>query len=124
MKIYAPKEKVKMAKTTIQVNSVKKVVNMTVAGRMTMSDAELFIKEYQVKIGPLNGPDFELEVDATDMQVLTPEMTENLTEVMKMYKKTGFKKVTVIITQTPVLKMQLSRIARNAGLTQFVLAVK
>lgn len=113
-----------MATATIRVNAVKKAVSMTVAGKMTMNEAELFIKEYQTKIGPLNGPDFELEADATEMQLLTPEMAENLTEVMKMYKQTGFKKITATITKNPMLKMQLSRIARNAGLTQFTIIEK
>lgn len=107
-----------MKKTSIEVNRAAKVVNMSVAGQMTMADAELFINDYKTKIGPLNGPDYVLIVDCTDMKVLTPEMAENLTGVMKMYKETGFKKVTYQIANNKILKMQLSRLARNAGLTQ------
>ncbi|SES17860.1 hypothetical protein SAMN04487944_1226 [Gracilibacillus ureilyticus] len=105
-----------MSKTTILVDPSKKVVNMAVAGKMTMEDAELFVKEYNAKIGPINGEEFELMVDCTEMKVLTPEMGANLEEVMKMYKNTGFKKITYMIKENNILKMQLTRISRNAGL--------
>ena len=39
-----------MSKTTISVDSVNKVVNMTVAGQMTMEDANLFLEDYKNKI--------------------------------------------------------------------------
>ncbi|WP_010098040.1 hypothetical protein [Ornithinibacillus scapharcae] len=107
-----------MKKTTISVNSAKKIVNMTVAGQMTMADAELFVSDYQSKIGPINGSEYELFVDCTDMKVLTQEMSQNLTEVMKMYKETGFKKIIYTIKGNSILKMQLSRIARSIDLTQ------
>lgn len=107
-----------MKKTSILVNKATKVVNMTVAGQMTMEDAKLFVGEYKTKIGPLNGSEFDLVVDCTEMKVLTPELSEDLTGVMKMYKDTGFKTVTYNIKGNAILKMQLTRICRNAGLTQ------
>lgn len=90
---------------------------MTVAGKMTIEDAELFLQDYKMKIDPIAGQQYDLVVDCTDMEVLTPEMTENLTGVMKMYKSTGFNTITYQIKESPVLKMQLRRIANNAGLT-------
>lgn len=107
-----------MTKTSIVVNQGKRLVNMTVAGQMTIEDAQKFIDDYKSKIGPLNGPDYALEVDCTEMKVLTPEMSENLTGVMKMYKETGFNKIKFTINNNKILKMQLSRISRNAGLIQ------
>lgn len=44
-------------------------------------------------------------------------MAEELTGVMGLYKSTGFNKVIFQIKDSSVLKMQLSRIARTAGLT-------
>lgn len=107
-----------MKKTSIEVNHAEKVVTINVAGQMTMTDAEIFSNDYKTKIGPLNGSDYVLIVDCTDMKVLTSEMTENLINVMKTYKETGFKKVTYQVGNNKILKMQLSRLARNADLTQ------
>lgn len=106
-----------MKKTSISVDSIKKLVNMTVAGKMTMEDAELFLQDYKRKIDPIPGHQYDLIVDCTDMEVLTPEMLENLTGVMKMYKSTGFNTITYNIKENPVLKMQLKRMAKNSGLT-------
>ncbi|ASV68686.1 hypothetical protein MKX67_17400 [Cytobacillus sp. FSL W7-1323] len=107
-----------MKKATIHVNEASKIVNMSVAGQMTMEDAKLFVEEYVAKIGPINGPDYDLFVDCTEMKLLSQELSDNLTEVMKMYKETGFKKVIYTIKENVVLKMQLARVARNAGLLQ------
>ncbi|HWJ77368.1 MAG TPA: hypothetical protein VNR61_04715 [Niallia sp.] len=107
-----------MKKTNIQVNMSTKTVNISVAGKMTLEDAKLFVSEYNRKMSQINGADYVLEVDCKEMQVLTPEMTEDLTGVMKMYKSTGFKEVIFQIKSNTILKMQLSRIVRNAALSQ------
>lgn len=96
---------------------------MSVAGQMTMEDAEVFIKEYNAKIKPLNGADYDLYVDCTDMKLLNQDMSKDLTEVMKMYKETGFKTITFTIKQNVTLKMQLSRIAKSAGIMDRVKVV-
>lgn len=106
-----------MKKTSIVVNSARKLVNMSVAGKMTMEDANLFLQDYKTKIDPIAGQQYDLVVDCTDMAVLTQDMVDNLTGVMKMYKETGFNQITYQIKENVVLKMQLNRIAKNAGLT-------
>ncbi len=106
-----------MKKTAIQVNSAEKMVSMKVTGSMTMEDAELFIQEYKAKVEPIGGQQYDLIVDCTEMNLLTQDMSDNLTGVMEMYKATGFNKITYNIKENTVLKMQLNRIARNAGLT-------
>lgn len=107
-----------MKKTGVQVNAVKKVVDISVTGKMTMEDSAAFVAEYNSKTSVIKAAEFELNVDCTDMQVLTADMYEDLTAVMKLYKSTGFKQVKFQIKSNQILKMQLSRIARNAGLTQ------
>ena len=106
-----------MRKTSVTVTPVKKEVHIFVKGKMTIEDARFFIKDYQTKTSSIKGAEYELIVDCTDMEVLTQDMTDNLTEVMKMYKQTEFKKVTFQVNKS-ILKMQLGRIVRTAGLTQ------
>lgn len=107
-----------MKKTNILVNNVSKVVNMSVSGRMTPEDAEAFLVDYNTKMSAIKGSEYTLEIDCTTMQVLTPDLTQDLAGVMQLYKSTGFKKILIIVSQNAVLKMQLGRIVRNAGLTQ------
>lgn len=106
------------AATNIQVNSIKKVVNVRVAGRISMEEAKAFINDYKVKTSAINPSAYTLEVDCSDMEVLTPDMTENLTGVMKMYKASGFKKVIYQVKSNPILKVQLTRLVRNAGVAK------
>ncbi|MEK4386234.1 hypothetical protein MKZ25_10550 [Solibacillus sp. FSL W7-1464] len=106
-----------MKKTGIQVNTVRNVVNIFVNGKMTMEDANAFVADYNAKMKAITPSTFNLEVDCTEMQLLNADMTANLTEVMKMYKATGFKQVKFTVANNLTLKMQLSRLANAAGLT-------
>ena len=106
-----------MNKTGIQVNTVRKVVNIFVNGKMTMEDANAFVADYNTKMRAITPNAFDLEVDCTQMQLLNADMTANLTEVMKMYKTTGFKHVKFTVANNITLKMQLSRLAKTAGLS-------
>ncbi|WP_033445632.1 hypothetical protein [Ornithinibacillus scapharcae] len=69
-----------------------------------MEDAELFLQDYKMKIDPIAGQLYDLVVDCTDMDVLTPEMTKNLTGVMKVYKSTGFNTITYQINESSALR--------------------
>lgn len=103
-----------MKKASIQLNPAKKTVNISVKGRMTMEDSQLFVSEYNTKMNSIKASEYTLEVDCLDMPVVTPEMAEELKGVMGLYKSTGFNKVIFQIKGNSILKMQL---ARNAGLT-------
>lgn len=104
----------------INVDNTQKVVHIIVAGKVTEQEAREFDNEYKTKIGAINPSLYTLEADCSAMQVLTPEMTERLTGVMKMYKAAGFKKIIYQVKSNPILKMQLSRVSRNAGIAQDV----
>ena len=107
-----------MKKTNILVNTARKVVNMSVSGKMTPEDAKAFLVEYNTKMSAIRGSEYTLEIDCTTMQVLTPDLTQDLTGVMQLYKSTGFKKILIIVSNNAVLKMQLGRLIRNTSLTQ------
>lgn len=113
-----------MKKTSIQVNTVRKVVNISVSGKMTMEDAHVFVADYNSKIRAITPSNYNLEVDCTQMQLLTDDMIMNLTEVMKMYKTTGFKQVKFTVTNKLMLNMQLSCLAKAAGLTNATVVLR
>ncbi|GFN31357.1 hypothetical protein [Paenibacillus xylaniclasticus] len=72
----------------------------------------------------INPTEYTLEADCTSMQVLTPDMAENLEEVMRMYKATGFKKINASIKSNNTLKLQLSRLSRRAGISDIFTIVE
>lgn len=108
----------------IQINNLNKVVTFAVAEKITMEEAKLFVSEYKVKMKTINAAEYTLEADCTSMRVLDQDNAANLTDVMKMYKETGFKKIILKISNNNILKMQLSRVARNAGLSDIATIVE
>lgn len=73
-------------------------------------------------VSQIKADEFTLKFDCRDLEVVTQEMVPSLMNCLQMYKETGFKKVEVGIKKSPVIKMQLSRLGRNAGLTNLEVA--
>lgn len=101
----------------IKKNLGAKKVEVTVGDKITLADAERFQKEFVAVVASITPAQFDLEIDSTHMNVLTPDLAARLEGAMVMYKQAGFKRVLVKLQNTPVLKMQVSRVARQAGLT-------
>ena len=59
-----------MSKTGIRVNTIKKVMNISVTGKMEKTDAKIFLDDYLAKTKAINASEFTLEVDCSSMQVL------------------------------------------------------
>ncbi len=111
-----------MKKTNIILNSARKTMNITVNGRMEKEDSKIFLDQYHSTTRSINASEFTLEVDCTSMQLLNKEMYDDLGHVMGLYKSTGFKNVEFQTKPTDtVLKMQLNRIARGAGLPNYTI---
>jgi len=96
--------------------SVKKV-EVTVGDQMSLPEAERFATEFQQTAASVDANNFELHVDCAGMKVLNQEIAGALEGAMELYLQAAFKKVIFVVQNDPILKMQLSRIARRAGLT-------
>lgn len=108
-----------MSVSTYQIkkNLAGKKIDLTVGDQMTPVEAEKFQKEFSALLASIPAAQFDLEIDSAHMKVLTPDMANRLEGAMALYKQAGFKRVLVKLPNTPVLKMQVSRIARQVGLT-------
>lgn len=108
-----------MSKTggyTINVNQGQQTIDMAVKGTFTPEQAQNFHRDYQSRVGSITAQNFTLKVDCMDMNVITQDMLPKLQVSFEMYKASGFKNVQFLIKKSPVIKMQLMRVARNAGL--------
>ncbi|MGE7920585.1 hypothetical protein ACQKM9_16850 [Viridibacillus sp. NPDC093762] len=101
----------------IHEDKVMKVINVVVNDKMTLEQAEKFAKDYKIITKPINTKSFLLDIDCTDMKVVTPDLIDNLGDTLKMYKETGFHKVIMRVRYNNILKMQLTRLSREAELT-------
>lgn len=113
------KEFLTMALSTysIKKNIVAKKIEIAVGDKMTVEEVERFQKEFIATVSSITPKEYTLAIDSTNMNVLTPELATRLEHTMVAYKQAGFKKIEVQLQNSPVLKMQVSRVARNAGLT-------
>lgn len=108
----------------IEKNLVAKKLNICVGDQITLAEAEKFEKEFQSVVSSIDTGDFELHIDSTNMKVLTQDMAVKLSGAMKLYQQAGFKKIVIEITQNTVLKMQISRLLREVGLTNAEVVIK
>ncbi|SDJ78484.1 hypothetical protein [Sediminibacillus albus] len=106
-----------MTKYTINVVSSSKTIEMEVKGSFSSEDVKNFVTDYQKKVNSIDASSYTLDVDCTSMDLLTKDMVPSLENSFKMYNESGFNKVVFTIKKNPVLKMQLNRIAKSAGLT-------
>lgn len=104
---------------SIEVNSVQKVVNMEVGGSFTPEKVEQFLKDYNQNINSIQAAQYELRFDCLSLEIVTQDMVPHLQGCFELYKSSGFKKVVVEIKKNAIIKMQLNRIAKNAGLDAF-----
>ncbi|HWK23591.1 MAG TPA: hypothetical protein VNS08_11235 [Ureibacillus sp.] len=100
-------------------NVVKKVIDLTVGDQMTLEEADRFAREFQRTAKSIDASSWTLDVDCTGMKVLTQDLTLKLTGAMGLYKEAGFQKVIFTVKENNILKMQLMRVARTAGLNNF-----
>ena len=110
-------EEMSNAKYSIKVNRIKKVVEMMVGESFTDEDVKNFVNDYLKNMSSIDTSAYTLEVDCTTMKVVEAKMAPKLEASFNMYKESGFNKVIFQISKNTVLKMQLNRIARGAGLT-------
>lgn len=100
----------------ITLNKAEKKVFLYVSGKAEPDAIQGFFDEYNNMVAQIQPAEYELVVDCKEMQVVSPDMTEKLAASFELYKSTGFKKV-IFEASSSIIKMQLNRIARQAGLS-------
>ncbi|ETT62709.1 hypothetical protein BSK66_18560 [Paenibacillus odorifer] len=100
-------------------NAADQKLNVQVEGTMSPEDAERFINEYNQIISAFDPKQYEIILDCKTLNVSSKDTLPMLEQCYILYKQSGFKKVTFIIAKSPVLKMQLSRVARATKLENY-----
>ncbi|MNP80855.1 hypothetical protein D3C76_1790610 [compost metagenome] len=62
---------------------------------------------------------YDIVLDCTGLNVSTSDVLPMLEQCYLLYQQSGFKKVVFTITKSPILKMQLSRVARSTNLENY-----
>ncbi|UQZ33577.1 hypothetical protein C2I18_08490 [Paenibacillus sp. PK3_47] len=100
-------------------NTAGRTLDVQVEGTMSEADAGRFIEEYNQTVSRFDPTEYDIILDCTGLNVSSPDMLPMLEQCYILYKQSGFKKVIFTIAKSPVLKMQLSRIARSTKLENY-----
>ncbi|NGM80806.1 hypothetical protein G5B47_00105 [Paenibacillus sp. 7124] len=105
-----------MGKFILKTDSAKKIINIELEGTFTEEDGLKSIQAYQETINPITPSEYLLDIDCRKLNVTAPDVVPLLEGCFLMFKKDGFDKVKLTLESNPVLKMQLARLGRKAGL--------
>lgn len=105
-----------MGSFNIKIDQAAKVFHAEVEGTFSPEDGMAAVESYGKAVSGISAPEYEIDIDCTNLNVTAPETLPLLESCFQMYKKDGFKKVTLRISKNPILKMQLGRLARGVQL--------
>ncbi|KUP20619.1 hypothetical protein [Paenibacillus sp. DMB5] len=100
-------------------NSAEAILNVQVEGTMSEEDAGRFIQEYNQTVSQFDPSRYDIVLDCTKLNVSTADVLPMLEQCYLLYQQSGFKKVIFTIAKSPILKMQLSRVARSTKLENY-----
>lgn len=108
-----------MGEFNVQLDQANKVVKASVEGSFSPEEGAASIEAYKKAISGISVPEYVIEIDCTKLNVSKPETLPLLEGCFQLYKNDGFNKVVLHIAKNPILKMQLSRVARTVQLTSY-----
>jgi hypothetical protein len=107
-----------IGKHTIDVKKGTKEITIILEGAFDEQATQAFVNDFKAEMGKINPSEYVITFDASNFNVLKQEMIPVLEGCFKLYKELNFKEIKMILG-TPVLNMQVNRVARMAGLDNF-----
>ena len=104
---------------SFSISSTSNSINAVCEGMFTQQDAMSYVENFKKEAAKVTPAKCHLSLDGSKLSVSPKEMQEILTNVLALYKSMGFNDVTMNLGTNAILKMQISRIASEAGFTDF-----
>lgn len=108
-----------MASFNIGVCCIKKEVNITLSGVFETDSAERFFIELNKKLSNINPSEYLLKLEASEFETVTQETFPLLVNVIQLYESFKFKKIYFNLNINEIVKMQVNRAIKIAGLTNY-----
>ncbi len=100
----------------LHTDDIHKQIRIELVGTFSEEEGLLSMQSYQQVINPLDPAEYELQIDCTKLNVTAPDVVHLLESCFLMFKNDGFTRIVLTLEHNPILKMQLSRLGRKAGL--------
>lgn len=96
-------------------------LDISFEGSFTPDDAKHFVEDFNKAVAAVNPADCHLNLDGSKLAISPAQMVDLLRSCFVLYKNAGFQHVTLNPGSNAVLRMQVNRLAKEAGLTDFEL---
>lgn len=109
-------------KFEMNLDKTKKIMFAKAFGSFGPADANGFVSDYTALLKTVNAKEYELQFNCKELKVSGKDvksgtdMTNMLKGCLEMYKNEEFKSILFDCTKNIVLKMQLNRLCKEAGL--------
>ncbi|KOS67619.1 hypothetical protein AEA09_02980 [Lysinibacillus contaminans] len=104
-------------KYKMQLNQAASEMFVQIEGSFTEQQAKEFIADYNRNTSRIQPSNFTLRLDLKDLNLVTQELVPSLESCFLLYKQSNFNNIVLELNSNPILKMQMNRMARTAGLT-------
>lgn len=101
---------------TYHITKENKKIFITVERTLISGNTQQYLSDFSKIMEGVNPHEYELFIDGTKYIITSLEMQDTLKMHLTHFKELGFKKITIKIGNNVVLKLQVSRIAKYAGL--------
>jgi hypothetical protein len=108
-----------MGSFNINVDKNAKIFYAEVEGTFSPEDGMKSLNAYKEAVAAINIPEFSIDIDCTKLNVSAPDSLPLLEANFQLFKNDGFNSVTFRIAKNPILKMQLSRVARTVQMEKY-----
>jgi hypothetical protein len=108
-----------MGSFNLNADQSSKVLNVQVEGTFSPEDGMASIEAYKKALSTISASEFDIDIDCTKLNVSNADAIPMLEGCFNLYKADGFKKVIFRMVKNPILKMQISRIARKVDLPNY-----
>lgn len=98
---------------SITVDRVKRVFDVKAEGFLSMDEAIAFVNDFKTKTKAVTTNGYTLVIDTRKLKAGTPEVAENMKNVMDMYINTPFKKRYAYKLEHGIAQMQVERIGKT-----------
>ncbi|GGA37685.1 hypothetical protein [Paenibacillus physcomitrellae] len=108
-----------MGSFSINVDKNTKIFYAEVEGTFSPEDGMKSLNAYKEAVSSITVPEYAIDIDCTKLNVSAPDALPLLEANFQQFKNDGFHQVTFRIAKNPILKMQLSRVARMVQMDKY-----
>lgn len=104
----------------VSLDTAKKVLFVKVSGALTLSEIEVYVKEFEDTLGKIDPKQYVLLMDVKEQKTVPQEGVPYLEKCMKLYAETPFRKRFYVALESAIAMLQ-SKKAGKGSIETFIM---